>query len=176
VVSCISIDLTAGNGAAGWNAEVVGFSTVTGTGSVVLSASPTFTGTVAGSNINLTGVANVSGNVAIAGIATISANVVLGTTTITANGSVGTAGQVLTSGSTGNVYWASAAGGGYYKGGTSAVGTLAGGGQNLFRVNANTLNTSTTFVAGENAQATGPIAVASGITLTVESGARVSIV
>jgi hypothetical protein len=47
-VSCISIDLTAGNGAAGWNAEFVGFSSVTGTGSVVLSASPTFTGTVTG--------------------------------------------------------------------------------------------------------------------------------
>jgi hypothetical protein len=94
---------------------------------------------------------------------------------IQANGGVGTDGQVLTSNGT-TVYWAAAAGGGYYKGGTSAVGSLAVGGQNLFRVNANTLNTSTTFVAGENAQATGPIAVAAGITLTVQSGARVSIV
>jgi trimeric autotransporter adhesin len=126
--------------------------------------------------LQVTGTANVSGNVAIAGITTLSTNVVLGTTTITANGGVGTAGQVLTSGATGNVYWASAAGGGYYKGGTSAVGTLAAGGQNIFRVNANVLNTSTTLVAGENAQATGPLSVASGITLTIESGARVSIV
>jgi hypothetical protein len=132
--------------------------------------------TAPNAKLAVTGTANVSGAVAIAGITTLSANIVLGTTTITANGGVGTAGQVLTSGATGNVYWASAAGGGYYKGGTSAVGSLAVGGQNLFRVNANTLNTSTTFVAGENAQATGPIAVASGITLTVESGARVSIV
>jgi len=116
------------------------------------------------------------GNVAIAGIATLSANVVLGTTTITANGGVGTAGQVLTSGATGNVYWAAAAGGGYYKGGSATVGTLAAGGQNLFRVNANTLNFNTTIAAGENAQATGPIAVAAGITLTVASGARVAIV
>ena len=40
-VSCISINLTAGNGAAGWNAEFVGFSSVTGTGANVLATSPT---------------------------------------------------------------------------------------------------------------------------------------
>jgi len=40
-VSCISIDLTAGNGAAGWNAEFVGFTSVTGTGAAVLATSPT---------------------------------------------------------------------------------------------------------------------------------------
>jgi hypothetical protein len=44
VASCISIDLTAGNGAAGWNAEFVGFSSVTGTGSAVLGISPALTG------------------------------------------------------------------------------------------------------------------------------------
>jgi hypothetical protein len=44
--SCISIDLTAGNGAAGWNAEFVGFSSVTGTGANVLAVSPTITGTL----------------------------------------------------------------------------------------------------------------------------------
>jgi hypothetical protein len=37
----VSIDTTAGNGAAGWSAEVVGFSTLTGTGAVVLNTSPT---------------------------------------------------------------------------------------------------------------------------------------
>ena len=62
VALCTSIDLTAGNGAAGWNAEFVGFSSATGTGSVVLSASPTFTGTIAANNITLTG--NVTGNTA----------------------------------------------------------------------------------------------------------------
>jgi hypothetical protein len=40
-VQVTSIDLTAGNGAAGWNAEFVGFSGVTGTGNVVLATSPT---------------------------------------------------------------------------------------------------------------------------------------
>lgn len=94
---------------------------------------------------------------------------------IYANGSLGTAGHVLTSNAT-TVYWAAAAGGGYYKGGTAAVGTLAAGGQNIFRVNANTLNTNTTFVAGENGSAAGPIAISSGVILTIESGARVAIV
>jgi hypothetical protein len=37
----VSIDLTAGNGAAGWSAEIVGFSSLTGTGAVVLNTSPT---------------------------------------------------------------------------------------------------------------------------------------
>ena len=45
VASCISVDLTAGNGAAGWNAEFVGFSSVTGTGSAVLAVGPALTGT-----------------------------------------------------------------------------------------------------------------------------------
>ena len=345
VASCISIDLTAGNGAAGWNAEVVGFTTVTGTGSVVLSASPTFTGTVVANNITLTGFANVTtsvnsalltvgtsfianttgayhtgvvnaasytvgtsftanstgvytgnsiANVSITSqistlgdstvvpfIATIAANnsfssgIVMrkiGNTTsssgivsdntelgyhgfsgwdgsgyqrgafviartsqawsatargtnyqiyttpndtttntlrlhvdqsgnigignatpshrlrvegdlsllsgIHANGSLGTAADVLTSNGS-SVYWAAAAGGSsnavYVKGGAAAIGTLAAGGSNLFRVNGNTLNYNTTFVAGENGSATGPITVAPGITLTVETGARVAI-
>lgn len=96
---------------------------------------------------------------------------------IIANSSLGTAGQVLTTNSTG-VYWSTVAGGSgsvYLKGGSATVGTLATEGQNLFRVNGNTLNYNTTFAAGENAHATGPITVASGITLTVDSGARVSI-
>jgi hypothetical protein len=115
-------------------------------------------------------------NTTFTGIPTFNANVVLGAG-LSANGGFGTAGQVLTSnGTTGSPYWAAAAGGGYYKGGSAAVGTLAVGGQNLFRVNANTLNYNTTIAAGENAQATGPIAVAGGVTLTVESGARVAIV
>jgi len=97
---------------------------------------------------------------------------------IHANGSLGTAADVLTSNGS-SVYWAAAAGGSsnavYVKGGAAAIGTLAAGGSNLFRVNGNTLNYNTTFVAGENGSATGPITVAPGITLTVETGARVAI-
>jgi hypothetical protein len=53
----VSIDLTAGNGAAGWSAEIVGFSTITGTGAAVLNTSPTL------SNVSVTGAITASGNV-----------------------------------------------------------------------------------------------------------------
>jgi hypothetical protein len=82
-VSCISIDLTAGNGAAGWNAEIVGFSTLTGTGAVVLNTAPTLVN-VSVSSVNVTnttasttkttgalivaGGVGVAGNVSAAGI------------------------------------------------------------------------------------------------------------
>lgn len=97
---------------------------------------------------------------------------------IIANGSIGAGGEVLASNGSA-VYWTSVGGGSsnavYVKGGAAAIGTLAAGGSNLFRVNGNTLNYNTTFVAGENGSATGPITVAPGITLTVETGARVAI-
>lgn len=138
--------------------------------------------TLAAGNTTITGFANVTTSVNSA-LLTVGSIFIANTTQLTttvpfsANGGTGTSGQVLTSnGATGSPYWAAAAGGGYYKGGSAAVGSLAVGGQNLFRVNANTLNTSTTFVSGENGTATGPITIASGITLTIQSGARVSIV
>jgi hypothetical protein len=42
----------------------------------------------------------------------------------------------------------------------------------LFRTNAQTLDSNITILATENAQVTGPLTVASGVTLTVESGGR----
>ena len=42
----------------------------------------------------------------------------------------------------------------------------------MFRTNAQTLSTNITILATENAQVTGPLTVASGVTLTVESGGR----
>lgn len=111
-------------------------------------------------------------------------NVQIFTANVTVNGAIiaggnsGTAGQLLASNGTGNVYWTDApvSNAVYMKGGAATIGTLAAGGSNIFRVNANTLNYNTTISTGENAQATGPLAVASGVTLTVESGARVAIV
>jgi hypothetical protein len=46
----------------------------------------------------------------------------------------------------------------------------------IFRVNQQTLSTSTTIAADENAVATGPLAVATGVTLTVAAGGNLSIV
>jgi len=47
-------------------------------------------------------------------------------------------------------------------------GNFKGGG--LFRTNAQTLTSDITILATENANVTGPFTVASGVTLTVESG------
>lgn len=63
--------------------------------------------------------------------------------------------------------------GGYYKGERGTIGVSAG---DIFRVNEQTLNTNVTIGATENASATGPLTVASGVTLTVTSGGNLSIV
>lgn len=96
---------------------------------------------------------------------------------ISANGGVGTDGQVLTSNGT-TTYWSSAAGGsggGYYYGDNGAVGD-ANNKVNIFRVNATTLNANVTFANGENSSAIGPLTISNGYYLTIESGARVVIV
>jgi hypothetical protein len=70
---------------------------------------------------------------------------------------------------------ATAVGGGRYKGERGTLGPAAAAGD-IFRVNEQTLNTNVTIDASENASATGPLAVASGVTLTVTSGGNLSIV
>lgn len=52
MATCI---LTSGTTAASWEAGITDFSTVTGTGDNVLSASPTFTGTISAASLTLTG-------------------------------------------------------------------------------------------------------------------------
>ncbi len=52
-------------------------------------------------------------------------------------------------------------------------GTFKHGG--MFRTNAQTLDTSITIEATENANVTGPLTIASGITLTINSGGNVAI-
>ena len=53
---------------------------------------------------------------------------------------------------------------------TQNKGNFKNGG--MFRTNSQTLSTNITILATENAQVTGPLTVASGVTLTVESGGR----
>lgn len=65
------------------------------------------------------------------------------------------------------------AGGGLFKGENGEVGSSAG---DIFRINEQTLNTNVTIDADENASCTGPLTVASGVTLTVTSGGNLSIV
>lgn len=66
-------------------------------------------------------------------------------------------------------------GGGYYKGSLGTVGD-PNNAQNLFRINANTLTANVTIAAGENAQVTGPISIANGVSLTIDSGGRVAVI
>ena len=70
---------------------------------------------------------------------------------------------------------AGASGGGFYKGERGTVGSVNGAGD-IFRINEQELNTSTTIDADENASATGPLTVATGVTLTVTAGGNLSIV
>jgi len=70
---------------------------------------------------------------------------------------------------------ATAVGGGRYKGERGTLGPAAAAGD-IFRVNEQTLNANVTIDASENASATGPLAVASGVTITVTSGGNLSIV
>jgi hypothetical protein len=53
-------------------------------------------------------------------------------------------------------------------------GTFKGDG--IFRTNVQSLNTSTTILATENASVSGPFTVASSVTLTVESGGTLVVV
>lgn len=66
-----------------------------------------------------------------------------------------------------------AAGGGMFKGENGTVGSRAG---DIFRINEQTLNTNVTIDAAENASCAGPLAIASGVTLTVSAGGNLSIV
>jgi hypothetical protein len=73
----------------------------------------------------------------------------------------------------GTAFTAVGAGGGLFKGENGIVGSSAG---DIFRINEQTLNTNVTIDADENASATGPLTVASGVTLTVTTGGNLSIV
>ena len=68
---------------------------------------------------------------------------------------------------------ANVSGGGMFKGDNGTVGSRAG---DIFRINEQTLNTNTTIDADENASCAGPLAVASGVTITVTTGGNLSIV
>lgn len=66
-------------------------------------------------------------------------------------------------------------GGAYFQGENGIVGATAGKGD-IFRVHEKELNTNVTIAATDNALASGPLTVASGITLTIANGGRLAIV
>lgn len=65
---------------------------------------------------------------------------------------------------------ANVSGGGMFKGDNGTVGSRAG---DIFRINEQTLNTNTTIGSAENSSCTGPLTVASGVTLTVDGNLTV---
>jgi hypothetical protein len=69
----------------------------------------------------------------------------------------------------------SAVGGGYFQGNNGNTGSSLGLGD-IFRVHTSNLNTNTTITSGNNALAAGPISVFTGVVLTIQANARVSIV
>lgn len=87
---------------------------------------------------------------------------------VSSNGSVGTAGQVLTSnGATGSPYWSTTAGA------TPGVGT-GNGSDDAFFINGQFVNTDYTTSATKNYVSAGPITLNANVTIT--SGSRWSIV
>ena len=65
---------------------------------------------------------------------------------------------------------ANVSGGGMFKGDNGTVGSRAG---DIFRINEQTLNTSTTIDTDENASCAGPLTLATGVTLTVNGNLTV---
>ena len=160
------------------NATDVNATTLTGN---VYAGYANVTGQVNTSTLFASTSANVGANVQMTTTTIKVGNTTLSTTnaifggTIAANGSIGTAGQILTSAAGANAYWATATGGAYYKGNQGSVGAIADKG-NLYKINSNTQTSSVTIDAGENALTAGPMVIASGQNLTISTGGRVVII
>ena len=60
--------------------------------------------------------------------------------------------------------------------GEGAGGASVGDSGDIIRVNQNQLDTNQTFASGDNGSATGPLSIASGITLTVTSGCTFAVI
>jgi len=77
-----------------------------------------------------------------------------------------------------NSAWAnivSTSSGGYYKGNNGAIGATDSR-NNLYRINSNTQSNNITIIAGENALTVGPMTIADGFNLTIDTGGRAVIV
>lgn len=147
------------------------FQTTAGLNANIASYLPTYPG-----NINTVSIVNSATFSVGTSWSANSTRVVFGTSVaIQANGSLGTANQVLTTNGSG-VYWANGGGTGstYTKGNQGPIGD-ASAANNIFRINANTVSNNITFDAQDNASATGPLTIATGYTITISDGASVVI-
>lgn len=134
---------------------------------------------IASSYLKLTASATLSGNINFTGANNVFDTKILIGANVTGNTSAWFVGN-----SVANAYITSAglyvngapftSGGGYYKGNAGVLGSPSNA-NSLFRINANTMTADITIAAGENAQVTGPLGIQTGSTLTIQTGARVSI-
>lgn len=153
------------------SANLSNYQTTAGLNANIASYLPTYPG-----NINTVSIVNSATFSVGTSWTANSTRVVFGTSVaIQANGSLGTANQVLTTNGSG-VYWANGGGTGstYTKGNQGPIGD-ASAANNIFRINANTVSNNITFDAQDNASATGPLTVATGYTITISDGASVVI-
>lgn len=157
------------------SADGLNFGTVNANGTLIVSDTNNDVFTLApGDNINIIGDA-------INDVITISAN--LFTALVTANAAYNQANTARTHAN--NAYnianlaynQANTGGGGgaYFSGNNGDVGSASGLGD-IFRVHTNTLTENVTIYSGNNALAAGPITIATGKTLTIQTNARVAIV
>jgi hypothetical protein len=153
------------------SSNLANYQTTAGLNANIASYLPTYSG-----NINAVAIVNASTFQVGSSWSANSSRVIFGTSVgIQANGSIGSANQALFSNGT-TVYWANVVGGaGYYKGNQGTAGSVSNA-NNIFRINSNTISNNITFVAGENASATGPLTVGAGNTVTIQTDARVVII
>lgn len=109
--------------------------------------------------------ANNAGNVAAAAVATIYPQ--MNAISIVANTSFDTANAAFAKANT--------AGGGLFRGNNGDVGIPANI-NDIFRINTANITANIVFTSGENASATGPLTIADGYVLEIQTGARVVII
>lgn len=169
-----------------------GTQTLNSTAFVGISNNTSFVGSVSAANvvsnaqlsanlanfINTTSSGTFAGNITFSSTDTtfsdslkVGANVVINTSAILAGNSTQNAVVNSTGLYVNGQLFESSAGGGYYKGNLGPKGNTNNKG-NLYRINSNTQNANVTIEAGENALTVGPMTIADGYNLTIDTGGR----
>lgn len=146
------------------NSSASWLTTVAGTNTITAVLTPTLTAYVAGMAVRLIPAVTNSG------ATTLNING-LGANAITKNGTTALAGGELVAG---QAYWLIRDGAGNWQisSGSAASGAVGGGSDKVFYENSPTVTTNYTLTTGKNAVMVGPLAVNTGVTLTVPTGQR----
>ena len=158
--------------------NVYAFKSFTVADTVSASAGGTFAGSVtfAGGATGITGLTPSIDDNAVATAVTIDSSGNVGIGAATPATALDVTGTITATSFTGDGSNITNVGGGFYKGENGEIGNPTTGAGDIFRVNDKELNTNVTIDADENASAAGPLAIATGVTLTVTTGGNLSIV